>query len=141
MINSFTGEYSFLSNFYPSPILYDGYEYPTVEHAYQAAKTHDPATRKQIRDAETPAKAKRLGKSVALRKDWEQVKVNVMSELVLQKFARHIELGDKLCDTGTEHLEEGNTWGDRFWGTVDGEGKNMLGKILMKVRAIVVELD
>ena len=82
-----------------------------------------------------------MGREVTLRKDWELVKVNIMSELVLQKFARHPELCESLAMTGDEDLEEGNTWGDRYWGTVNGKGNNMLGKILMRVRELLCPKD
>jgi len=133
-INSFSGEFSFLSNFYECLITLDGKEYSSTEHAFQAAKTLLEKERSKIRKADTPGKAKRLGKLVKLRKDWESVKVGVMRELVLQKFTRHQDLREKLLATGDAELIEGNTWGDRYWGTVDGQGKNWLGKILMEVR-------
>lgn len=134
-INRFSGAHDFLSNFYPSPVKLDGEEYPTVEHAFQAAKTNDPQDRKRIREAKTPALAKSLGRRVKLREDWEAVKVEVMTDLVRQKFsARDWDLVSKLLDTRDAQLVEGNNWGDRFWGVVNGEGRNELGRILMKVR-------
>ena len=57
-----------------------------------------------------------------------------MYEIVLAKFTQNPDLKKKLLATGDEHLEEGNTWGDTIWGTVDGVGENRLGKILMRVR-------
>lgn len=136
-ISEFRGKYKFLSNFWSAPVLFDGYEYPTVEHAYQAAKTTDPASRHFIRSTSTPAAAKQGGKGVSLRKDWESVKTKIMAELVLQKFARHPDLRKNLLETGDAVLEEGNTWGDTYWGVCNGQGKNMLGKILMRVRELL----
>ena len=69
-----------------------------------------------------------------MRSDWEEVKNKVMYEIVLAKFTQNSDLKEKLLATGDEHLEEGNTWGDTIWGTVDGVGENRLGKILMRVR-------
>lgn len=66
--------------------------------------------------------------------DWEEVKDKVMYEIVLAKFTQNPDLKEKLLATGDEHLEEGNTWGDTTWGTVNGIGENRLGIILMKVR-------
>src|SRR5574341_75890 len=86
-INQFTGQHAFLSNFYPSWIELDGEQYPTVEHAFQAAKTLDKAERKLIREAAAPAQARRLGRKVHLRSDWEQVKFGVKRSLVQQKFS------------------------------------------------------
>ena len=69
-----------------------------------------------------------------MRSDWEEVKDKVMYEIVLAKFTQNPDLKEKLLATGDESLEEGNTWGDTIWGTVDGVGENRLGKILMRVR-------
>ena len=82
----------------------------------------------------SPSEAKRLGRRVSLRRDWEDVKVSIMEEVVRAKFTQNAELADKLLATGDAHLEEGNTWGDRVWGTVNGIGANQLGIILMKIR-------
>jgi ribA/ribD-fused uncharacterized protein len=91
-IAAFHGDHFFLSNFSESPVVFDGQAYPTVEHAFQAAKTFEPEQRQLIRDAPTPATAKRLGRSrqVDLRADWEQVKFDIMYGLLKQKFARPI---------------------------------------------------
>ena len=134
VIDRFVGDYWFLSNFYPSPVTFNGVVYPTVEHAYQAAKTLDPAERERIRICETPGQAKRLGRRVKLRSDWESIKIDVMATLVREKF-RDPQLAKKLLDTGDCKLIEGNDWGDRIWGMVNGTGKNYLGRILMAIRA------
>jgi len=133
-ILGFNKEYRFLSNFYPATVEYDGLEYASTEHAYQAAKTDDPAERRKIRESQKPGDAKRLGKQVKMRTDWEQIKIGVMKELVLQKFSKHKELKEKLLATGDAHLEETNTWNDTFWGVCKGKGHNWLGKVLMEVR-------
>lgn len=133
-IDRFHGAYRFLSNFYPSPVAMDGYGYPTVEHAYQAAKCDRHEDRIEIRLASTPGEAKRLGRQMDLRPDWHQVRVAVMTELVLQKFAWHPRLRRQLLATESEELIEGNTWHDTFWGVCAGCGENNLGKILMRVR-------
>ena len=135
VIDSFTGEYRFLSNFYPSPIVIDSICYPTVEHAFQAAKTKDKLEQRRIAIARTPAKAKSLGRKVRLRKDWENVKVGIMKQCVELKFDSHADLAVLLLATGTAKLIEGNTWNDTFWGVCGGRGKNQLGKVLMRVRS------
>ena len=81
-----------------------------------------------------PSTAKREGRRVTLRPDWEEVKYQVMYEICCAKFTQNRELREILLATGDEYLEEGNTWGDRIWGTVNGQGNNWLGKILMQVR-------
>lgn len=134
MIAEFEGEYRFLSNFWPASVVYEGKLYPSTEHAYQAAKTHNADIREKIANTPTPDKAKYLGKSLKLRSDWENVKDDVMRELVSQKFTVHPELKQKLIDTGDQELIEGNTWNDTYWGVCRGKGQNKLGKILMDIR-------
>lgn len=139
MIDNFEGKYRFLSNFYNSEIEYEGIVYPTVEHAFQAAKTMDISERQQIANLETPGAAKRAGRRVALRKDWEQVKDQVMYDCIKAKFSNP-ELAKMLLATGDEELVEGTTWHDNYWGNCicekckDKQGRNQLGKTLMKVR-------
>lgn len=133
VIKSFTGEYSFLSNFYGCFIPYMGLTFPTVEHAFQAAKSLDPEVRRRFQYCPSAADAKRCGKMVDLRPDWEQVKIDIMTDLIRIKF-QHPELCKKLLDTESAYLEEGNRHRDTFWGTYAGKGRNELGKILMKVR-------
>jgi len=133
MIDKFQGDCRWLSNFYPVEVKLDGVTYKTVEHAYQAAKTHDWIERKSILLAETPGRAKRLGRSVTLREDWNEVKLSIMRDLIAQKFRDPI-LRKLLLVTGQEELIEGNYWGDRFWGVCGGTGMNHLGKIIMAER-------
>ncbi len=132
-IDSFHGAYRFLSNFWPAPVVLDGVTYPTVEHAYVAAKTLDTDIRQQIAAIEKPGDVKRFGRKLTLRPDWEEVKLDVMTDLVGQKFTDP-DLRAKLDATGDTDLVEGNTWGDTFWGVCRGKGENHLGKILMAVR-------
>jgi ribA/ribD-fused uncharacterized protein len=132
-IDSFFGKYRFLSNFFPSPIVYDKIYYPTVEHAFQAQKTLDIVGRKRISLAASAADAKHMGKLVDLRKDWETVKLEVMEKCLRLKF-EHEQLKQQLLDTGDAELIEGNTWNDTFWGVCGGVGLNHLGKLLMKIR-------
>jgi len=136
MIEKFSGKYRFLSNFYRASVIYEGIQYPSVEHAYQAAKTLSETERKFIKKLRKPVEAKRAGKKVRLRANWESIKKQVMEELVRDKFTRHAHLKVALLKTGDVELQEGNTWNDYFWG-VDlktKHGQNNLGKILMKVR-------
>ena len=133
-ILEFKGAYHFLDNFYPAPVTWEGMEYPTSEHAFQAAKTLDVELRKQIANDPSPFHAKKMGRSVDMRADWEERKYDIMKEIVLAKFCQHPKLAQKLLATGDAPLEEGNHHGDTTWGTVDGQGKNWLGIILMLVR-------
>ena len=133
-ITSFQGEFRFLSNFWPADVEYDGMRFPTVEHAYQAAKTNDISARIEIKNCVTPGQAKRLGKRVKIRPGWEAgIKLEVMRDLLEQKFSDP-SLAAKLKATGDVEIIEGNTWGDTYWGVCRGDGKNHLGKILMQIR-------
>lgn len=135
-INSFRNEYFYLSNFYEAPVEYEGLRYKSNEAAFQAAKCSRLEDREKFTNL-NPSEAKRLGRTIPLRPDWERVKVGVMKEVALCKFTQHPNLAKKLIETGDAYLEEGNTWGDRIWGTVNGSGKNLLGQILMEVREII----
>lgn len=135
MISRFENEYFFLSNFYPAPVEWDGKIYPSSEHAYQAAKTIDDYSREIIRLAPTPGMAKKYGRHVLLRPEWEQAKLSVMEDLLHQKFTPGSVLASKLLATGDEELIEGNWWNDTWWGVCNGVGQNNLGKLLMKIRA------
>lgn len=146
-ILGFQGENRWMSNFWRARVLLDGVAYPTVEHAYVAAKVDgttaaSKATRAKIAMLSSPAEAKRLGRTVGLRGDWEAVKGGIMLDLVRQKFTGSPELAAKLRATGNRPIVELNTWGDRTWGMIalksepaTLEGRNRLGEILEKVRA------
>lgn len=134
-ISAFTGRYSFLNNFSEHPVVYEGVEYPTAEHAFQAAKFMDPGLREQIRQKKTPKEAATLGRSrtLPLRSDWEKVKRFVMKEILGEKF-QDPALRQKLLSTGDAELVHGNKHGDTYWGKVAGQGENVLGEILMELR-------
>lgn len=133
-INQFQEKWFVFSNFYPAVVSYDGEEYPTVEHAYQAAKTLDPDERLKIREAKTPAAAKHLGQEVTMRTNWSKKKLRIMEKLLRQKFKPKTPCMNILSQTGDREIIEGNTWHDTYWGVCDGKGKNHLGKLLMKIR-------
>lgn len=138
-INRFRGLYDFLSNFYPVKVSLDGIVYDSVEHSFQAAKTLDPAKRLTVETQLTPGAAKRAGRAIrSLRPDWESVKVDVMLDLLRQKFT-YPDLAGGLLATGDAALVENNDWHDVFWGVCQGVGKNMLGILLMRVRAEIRE--
>ena len=132
-ITSFRDEYFFLSNFYPCDIEFNYLTYHSAEAAFQAQKCLDVGERNVFTEL-SPSQAKRRGKQVKLRPDWEDVKLEIMKSIVFQKFIQHPTLMDKLLDTGDAELIEGNNWHDTFWGVCKGKGQNNLGKILMEVR-------
>lgn len=139
MINSFSGEYAWLSNFYEAPIRDEHHlTYPTVEHYFQAKKAVSYEDMLEIARAATPGEAKKLGRRVYMRHDWEQIKLGVMETALRKKFSIP-ELRDKLIATGDEELIEGNWWHDTFWGVCEGQGQNNLGLLLMKLRSELQE--
>jgi len=139
-IDSFTGDYWFLSNFYYCQIKMDNAIYPSTEHAFQAAKTLDLNARKPFykHPLPTQGEAKRMGRKLKLRQDWESVKLQVMEDLLICKFADPV-LKQKLLDTDDAKLVEGNNWGDSFYGVdIRKGGQNHLGRLLMKIRESMV---
>lgn len=135
MINKFFGKYRFLSNFYRCEVKYGEIIYPTVEHAYQAAKFVNPLDCLKILAKEKPGEAKREAwkMKAKVRRDWDSIKIEVMRELLEQKFAKE-PFKTWLKRTGNRQLIEGNTWNDVFWGVCNGKGENNLGKLLMEIR-------
>lgn len=140
MIKEFQGEYRWLSNFAPVEINYKGRVYPSVEHAYQSAKSDDDLWKAMCQDpAISAGKIKRESRKVKLRTDWDKIKWFVMDECLAEKF-RQEPYRSKLIATGDQLIQEGNTWGDTYWG-VDlgtGEGENNLGKIIMALRGSLI---
>lgn len=132
-IKGFSGDYRWLSNFVNVRITFDGMSYPSVEHAFVAAKTLDKKRRILIGMAASSAEAKRMGKNVALREDWESVKESLMLEFLIQKFSTP-KFSELLLATGDAYIEETNHWNDTYWGVCRGEGENRLGKMIMMIR-------
>lgn len=131
MIRSFSGEYRFLSNFIGG-----------VEYLYQASKATNPEDRERIMAAGSPGKAKRLARHILLRPDWEEVKVGIMYNLLVQKFSDwQAGYGLLLLQTGTQPIIEGNTWHDNFWGSCScpkcRPGLNWMGRLLMLRRSVL----
>ena len=139
-INSFTGQYSWLSNFSPHEAEYEGVVYQTSEHAYQAAKFLDPEARKFIASCKTPGAAKRAGSGGNLRPHWDNIRIEVMSAVLKSKFENpDNKVGDQtlkqmLMGTLDARLVEGNNYKDTFWGVCEGVGTNHLGRLLMVLR-------
>lgn len=141
MIDSFSEKYFFLSNFYNVYVEYDGTIYCSTEAAFQAAKTMDMAERARIASL-SPSDAKRAGRRLQLRPDWESVKDKVMYDVCFAKFTTNdsFRLRERLLETEDEELIEGNTWHDNYWGNCTCDkcknipGRNQLGKTLMRIR-------
>ena len=132
MITEFQGQHRWLSNFWPVVVIYDGVKYPSVENAYQAAKTLDIVARKPFESC-TAGESKRFGRRLIIRKDWDQIKLDVMFSLCKQKFNQE-PYRTWLLATGDQEIQEGNKWNDIFWGVCRGVGLNNLGQIIMAIR-------
>ena len=134
-IIGFFKEYYFLNNFYPCDIICNEFSTPITfknsEAMYQAMKC--PLRAREFSNL-SAQEAKHLGRRVNLREDWEEVKDEIMKYCLRSKFDQNPELKTKLIKTNGLYLKEANTWGDKYWGVVNGEGKNMLGKLLMELR-------
>jgi ribA/ribD-fused uncharacterized protein len=139
-IGSFIGTYSFLSNFYKHKFVFEGVEYPTAEHAYQAQKTTNIKQRQRIMNAPTPALAKKYGRKCEIREGWESSKVEIMEQILRAKFSDPILKG-KLMRTRRYPLIEGNNWHDNYWGACtcpkckNIKAFNFLGKLLVRIRS------
>ena len=137
MIDSFQDIYAFMSNFHNAPVIYEGVRYANSESAFQAQKC--PERRHEFINI-PPGIAKKMGRQCKIRADWEEVKDQIMYEIVFAKFAQNPDIAKKLVETGKEPIVEGNWWHDNYWGDCkcdrckNMKGKNMLGKILMVVR-------
>lgn len=140
----FRNEYKFLSNFQYAEVIYNGIIFPTVENAFQAAKTLDKTEQLRFKTI-APNEAKKLGRKVSLRPDWETVKTQIMKHLLQQKFPLDPEdknywLSEKLANTGDGMIVEENTWHDNAWGACtcarcqNKIHKNLLGQLLMERR-------
>lgn len=133
-INSFHGEFRWLSNFWPCGILYEGVQYPSTEHAYQAAKMLTQELKLEIAKLDSPGKTKRFVRGLVIRSDFHANKLQIMEDVLRLKFSNR-KLAVKLILTKDRQLIEGNTWNDTFWGVCNGVGDNNLGKLLMKIRS------
>ena len=146
-IGSFSGDLEFLSNMYKIPIYfneskYDNFQpdfkiYPSSENLYQALKC------KYIKDRELfqnvdPYKSKRIGRSIEIRSDWDNVRLEAMQVAIDLKF-KNIELAEKLIDLPDDKIIEFNNWGDRFFGICNGEGLDHLGKILRAKKQQIIK--
>lgn len=136
-IQMFRGEFFFLSNMYKTAIIYDGFKYQSSEAAYQAQKCKKEED-KIVFTLLNGIDSKERGRKIDIREDWDQVKVNIMREILYAKFTQNETLKEKLIETGDTLLIEGNNWNDTFWGVCNGYGENMLGKLLMELRTELI---
>ncbi len=135
MIESFTGPYANFSNFAPCEVELWGKTYPSVEHAYQSAKSHGEEWKALCQTEANAGKIKRASKHIVHIKEWRDINIQLMRNLVWQKFNKE-PYKTLLISTGDMYIQEGNWWNDTFWGInlKTGYGKNVLGYILMEIR-------
>ncbi len=134
-ILGFFGLYRYLSNFHMCRVEFEGRKFTSSEAAFMSAKTLEPSVKDLFVDL-NPNKAKALGRSIVLRPNWDEIRISVMKQILLDKFTRNLELKSLLLDTKDKYLSEHNNWGDAFWGfdVIKNKGENNLGKVLMEVR-------
>ena len=137
-IRGFVEDYRWLSNFYLNRVEWEGRVYSSAEAAYQSGKY--PAAERDVFTTLDPGPSKKLADIRPYDKAvWAARKERTMREVVWAKFSQNPELAKKLLATGDRYLEETNWWGDQVWGVYNGEGQNLLGKILMETRAGLVK--
>ncbi|RLM27845.1 hypothetical protein BIY29_01855 [Brenneria alni] len=135
------GEYCIFSNLHPRPVVFNGEEYATPEHAYQAAKARHPVMRRWLMQAPTPEMAAICGDALTEQETvpgWAEHHISLMTALVQAKFDQSPDFKDLLLSTGERRLVEWSPVDNeiaRFWGEYQGEGDNRLGHILMSLRA------
>lgn len=139
MIKEFQKEYRWLSNFVPVSITLDEITYPSVEHAYMSAKSDDPQWKNLCSSDVQPGYVKRESKKIKLVSNWDEIKVQVMKDCLEQKFSKN-PFKKLLVETGNCQIEEGNRWGDTFWGIdlYTNKGQNILGKLIMEIRSTII---
>lgn len=132
----YENSYFALNNFSAHTIKYNGIFYPTAEHAFHGAKFDDEKIKEEIRNTTSPLEAFELGKKYKLlrKTNWNEIKVNILYEILKEKVKQHEEVKKVLLSTNEEEIVEDNP-NDDFWGNgKDGSGQNQTGKILMKIR-------
>jgi len=139
-ISKFRNEYGFLSNFYYLQFIHEGHFWPTAEHAYQAAKTRRREWKEKIRETKTPVEARRVGKRMPIRKDWEKIKLKVIDDILRVKYRHQVSRLSDSSPLGNRRLE-GSQWHDDSRGVCNCDfrkgcevGANQFGKLLMKIR-------
>eukprot|EP00964_Phaeocystis_antarctica_P046709 scaffold27011_cov63-Phaeocystis_antarctica.AAC.1 len=134
-ITGFSGRWEALSNWFPATVVWSGKQYPSVEHAFQAAKAEaEPEQAEAIRKAASPKEANALGQALSLPPTWERQRLTLMETLLRDKFRRDSALRERLLRTENKNLIANNKWGEAFWGVSGGNGGNNLGKLLMSLR-------
>lgn len=133
--------YGVFSNLLWRPIEFEGEIFDTSEHAYQAGKARKPEVKAWLMAAPSPALLAMAAHGLYvwdINSDWSKVKFDRMRRVLRAKFTQHEDLKAILLSTGTARLVESATVDNavnRLWGEVNGVGQNMLGEMLMELRA------
>lgn len=130
-----SGTYAAFSNWYPAAFTFEGVRFANSEQAMMYYKSEDKAYRARVRKTPNPAAVKRLGRSVELRADWDQVKYGIVVQILTAKFGQNSELRNLLLSTGDRAIHEDCE--DRWWGGGPNypAGRDLLGRALMEVRS------
>lgn len=130
----FRNEFACLSNMYPTPLKINGLCFSCAEAAFQSFKTTDPEIRKKFQFITGP-EAKRLGRKVELRPDWNEIRIAVMREVLKCKLKHYPSIYGVIAHAANTPggVVEENTWNDTFWGVCNGRGENHLGKLLKEL--------
>jgi ribA/ribD-fused uncharacterized protein len=132
--------YGAFSNLYRCTVMFEGQEFPTAEHAYQAGKASKKNVREWILSAPTPSLVAMAAHGLYtwdIVPNWSRIKFDRMRAVLKAKFTQHEDLRTLLLSTGDNRLVEAgrtNNAVNRLWGEVNGKGTNMLGVLLMEVR-------
>jgi ribA/ribD-fused uncharacterized protein len=129
------------SNLYRREIEFEGELYPTSEHAYQAGKARKAEVKKWLMEAPSPSLLAMAAHGLYywdVAPGWSTNKFDRMRAVLRAKFTQHADLRELLLSTGEALLIETATVDNevnRLWGEVNGVGRNMLGVMLMELRA------
>lgn len=132
----YEGKYYSFSNFSSHEVIFLGKRYKTAEHCYQSQKFTDAGIKAEIESTPSSFLAKKVSHSHddKKRKDWENVKMDIMKQIITEKVKQYEEIKELLLETGDTEIID-NTPFDYYWAIgEDGTGKNMIGKILMDIR-------
>lgn len=129
-------EFYVFSNYSSFAIDWKGKMYPTSEHVYHSEKFDDELLKEQLRASRSAHDCQKLAQANEdkCRKDWKEVRVKIMKEILFAKVAQHPYVLKKMLESGDKELVE-NSWRDSFWGWGENkDGENQLGKLWMEVR-------
>jgi len=125
----------------PHSFTLDGEQWRSAEHYVQAQRFNCSEIQAEVRESTYPFSAKTIARErpEALRPDWHEIRDAVVEKAVRSKFQSHPDLSEKLCATGEAEIIEASAMSHHWGAGADGLGKNILGRILMKIRQDIKE--